>query len=176
MPGVKVLLEVKSAQKDPFSFHAAALASPAEAHRQAEAALTSLGGLGIELDEDVAPVPMFSDTGGPASALREFAGVAAKPRKGPTKASSMVVPAEVSRARMKELQESDKVTVWPNSEMVLLAEGDGVVDDASSHGVGAGRSARASRSRSSGRCWVSRASGPTASADRTWSSASSTRA
>lgn len=135
MANVKVLLEIKQRSSDPFERHAAALESEAEAVDQATSALSALAGLGVEVDEDIAPVPMFSLPGqAPAAALETFAlGVAAE-RQAPKRAPTMVVPADVSRSRLDELRAKDNVTVWPNSQMTYFGPGDTVFDRAPSRG------------------------------------------
>ena len=135
MSAVKILLEVFAERADPFAKHSAALESAAEAESQAIDLLSALDGLGIELDEDVAPVPMFSAPGGaPAIELEAFSAGPAESAEAPPTAASVVIPAEVSRSRLDELRVAENVRVWPNSEMILFAAGDGVFDDASSRG------------------------------------------
>lgn len=135
MPAVKVLLEVFSEQSDPFARHSAALASAAEAEVQADDLLSSLDGLGIELDEDMVPIPMFSTAGGrPAIELEAFSMGPVTAAVAPSSSQSVVVPAEVSRSRLDALREAPNVKVWPNSEMVFFAAGDSVFDAANSRG------------------------------------------
>jgi serine protease AprX len=135
MPAVKVLLEVFSEQSDPFAKHSAALESAAEAEIQAVDLLSSLDGMGIELDEDVAPVPMFSTAGGkPAIELEAFSAGPVTAAVAPSSSTSVVIPAEVNRSRLDALRTAPNVKVWPNSEMVFFAAGDSVFDDATSRG------------------------------------------
>ena len=128
----KVLLEFESKEKAPFSMNEAAAASPLEAARQAIPFLEAVAGLGVELDEFAAPVPMMIGPrgGNPPTVLESFAAnePAADRDKLPTK--TVVIPAEVPLQQLEELRERKGVKVWPNSQLVLYSS---VIDDARSN-------------------------------------------
>jgi serine protease AprX len=117
----KVLVEIAAEPERCFHDFEIAAESEAVAMSQARALLDPLAGLGLETDEDVAPVPLLS-TGvslGPAvrEALRAFPG----PQENPDlPAVSMVIAAEIARDRLEELAAREGVTVWPNSEIALI--------------------------------------------------------
>lgn len=141
MPALKVLLEIKTAEPNPFELHSSAVESAAEAERQATGILAELSGLGLEIDDDAAPVPMFSGAGDAPSLFDAFGPRSGASPEGPspadlqamraTSASSYVVQAEITRERKAELEENDAVTVWPNSELTLI---DSSIDLARSSG------------------------------------------
>ncbi len=135
MSGVKVLLEVFRSEADPFAKHTSAVDSLVEAERQASDILSDIGGIGIEVDDDVAPVPMFfdPDDGLKASALESFSSaVSPGTEKESQQAVSQVVSADVSRSKLDELRDNANVRVWPNSELALVDGQQKVFDEASS--------------------------------------------
>ncbi|KMW56270.1 peptidase S8 and S53 [Candidatus Rhodobacter oscarellae] len=134
MAGLHVLLEMSSKENDAFSRHAAGLESAEEAQKQATEMMGAVGGVGIEIEEDAPPIPMFAATAEDDQALSAFAlGLAGSTGRG-KKTKSHVVQAEVSRTRMGELLEAPDIQVWPSSPMALLDEGAVAFDLASSRG------------------------------------------
>lgn len=135
----KVLLEFTAAKQTPFDISEAAIESPAEAVRQSETLLDAVTGLGVELDEEVVPVPMMIGPGQTAaptgleafagSGLEARAGLAERPSREGVSSQTTVVPAEVPRAALEELKSRANVKVWPNSKLTLL---DSVFDDSRS--------------------------------------------
>jgi hypothetical protein len=61
MAKIQVLLERETQTHEAFNMFAAAVESDSEAESQTESLLSDLAGLGIDLDEDSVPVPMFGD-------------------------------------------------------------------------------------------------------------------
>lgn len=135
----RVLLEFEQSIDQPFAMHEAVLASTSDAEDVSRAFLRDLPGIGVELDPDAAPVPMFVRPA-PVERLQdsdlilaavaddssdrfasEMAAAAAIPEHEPDlSATSVVIPAEVSRSAFDELVARAGVTVWPNSEMTLI--------------------------------------------------------
>ncbi len=127
MAGLKVLLEFNQSVEQPFDMQMEALSSASAAERLSLEVMSALPGLGIELDGDGAPIPMFvqqSDVSIEAEtfSLEMNAAADALERRPAVSATSVVVPAEISRARLSELEERPDVTVWPNSELTLFNE------------------------------------------------------
>ena len=129
MAGVQVLIEVSSVIDDALESFGAATASAAEAERQASDILSEIGGAGIEFDDGFSPIPMYAEPQ-PGAFLEAFS-----PRTRGTPASvSVVLPAEVTRERLGELEGQDGVTVWPNSQLSLFAPVRDTISDATSEG------------------------------------------
>lgn len=135
MAGTKVLIEILRTVDEPFSMHGLALESTGAAESQAADLLADIGGLGIEIEDDIAPVPMFSEGQLDSSfASLESFSEAVRPgtRSEARSAVSSVVSAEVSRSRIDELKGRDDIRVWPNSELTLFETEDSTLDMASS--------------------------------------------
>ncbi|MEO1679950.1 MAG: S8 family serine peptidase [Pseudomonadota bacterium] len=134
MAGVQVLLEVPAERENSLEMFGAATTSSAEAERQASDFLSGIGGLGIEFDDGFAPVPMYAaeDTPpGPGEFLEAFS-----PRTAvaPPTSRTFILPAEVTRTRLDELQGTADVTVWPNSQITLLGPMRSTIEVADSRG------------------------------------------
>lgn len=133
MSKVKVLLEV-AAPEAPAGFErfGQSTESTAEARDAAMPALDLVAGLGVEMDEPFAPVPMFGVADGslpleraPSSELRSFDSPEAN---ADVAATSLVVPAEVDLSTLADLRERDGVRVWPNSPVTLYHDDDATLD------------------------------------------------
>lgn len=121
MVAMRVLVEIEGEQPGCFEDFEATAASPQEAHDRAGQLLEPVAGLGLELVEDVLPVPMLIARQAPAPTLRRaLAGFASPEQQPDLPATSMVVTAEVDPGRYDELCARDGVRVWPDSEIVLL--------------------------------------------------------
>lgn len=120
MSEVSVLLEVETAQPEAFSVFRAAVESEEEAVKETESLLDPVAGYGIELEDERAPVPMFSspEEGQPIQALEAFA---SPEENEDIKAATSVVSVRVPGDRLEELQQHPGVRVWQNSELTLLA-------------------------------------------------------
>ncbi len=121
MVSVRVLVEIEEQRQESFQAFAAAIASTSAAVTESEALLEPLAGLGLQLDDEVVPIPLLTGRGAPERSVREaltaFSSAEASPD---LPASSMVVAAEVDEDRLDALRSRGGVTVWPNSEIVLL--------------------------------------------------------
>jgi serine protease AprX len=121
MVSVKVLVEIEDERQESFQSFEAAVASEAVAFAEAEALLEPFAGVGLNLDEEVVPIPLLSTSrsldGSMSRALADFSGSDASPD---LPAASMVVAAEVDQDRLEDLRSREGVTVWPNSEIVLF--------------------------------------------------------
>lgn len=127
MAKIDVLLEVRSEQSDAFSLHGAAVESTDETLRQAESLVEDLAGYDLEVTDEIAPVPMFSES----AVSDQTAGLAAfaSEEENPDVASeSAVVTARVERSSLEELRGRENVTVWANSELTLFDGGCGCND------------------------------------------------
>jgi serine protease AprX len=126
MAGIKVLLEFERPQQEPFSMQLEALASVSAAEDMARSVMQDLPGIGVELDDDVAPIPMFLSPGavmlaeGANFALEMNAAALDEERRPNVAASTVVVPAQVSAEALEQLVERGDVIVWPNSEITLF--------------------------------------------------------
>lgn len=119
MAKVNVLVEVRREQRDAFALHGAAVESTDETLDQAESAVEDLTGYGLEVTDEIAPVPMF-----PERVVFEegsgFSAFASEEENPDITAESVVVTAEVERSRLEELRARESVMVWPNSELTLF--------------------------------------------------------
>lgn len=127
MAGIKVLLEFDRVEPAPFSMQLEALSSSSAADDLAHSFLDDLPGFGVEVDDEVAPVPMFLTARPPvltevANFALEMSAVAADVERQPQIASgSVVLPAQVSAEALERLRERSDVIVWPNSDLTLFA-------------------------------------------------------
>lgn len=112
MVKLKILVEVKKVVSEAFEHFNAATSSPQEAVRQSESLLGELGGMGLDIYGESAPVPLF-DHGECAeiSARLEASGEIDLP------ATSSVVACEIDAAQLEALEAKQNVLVWPNSPM-----------------------------------------------------------
>jgi len=126
MSAIKVLLEFDQPQSTPFSMQLESLSSVDAAEGIAKSYLDGLPGLGIEIDDEVAPVPMFLSprplmlTQVAEFAMEMNAAAADLEREPHVVAPTVVVPAQVSPEALDQLQARDDVIVWPNSELTLF--------------------------------------------------------
>ena len=118
-----ILVEVRKRSDDAFAQNAALFDSfsTTEAARASESYMADLAGYGLELDDDIAPVPMFSTAESDSPALDAKAFSSAETAEDRT-AETVVVPCSVRSVEVDRLCERDDVTVWPNSELTLLSD------------------------------------------------------
>jgi serine protease AprX len=121
MSTVSVLLEVDAPQPEAFGVFGATVASEVESVNMAESLLEPYAGLGLELEDEHTPVPMFStsEDGRTVGALEAFATPTTNPD---VQSATSVVAARVPQDSLERLQDRG-VRVWPNSELTLLATG-----------------------------------------------------
>jgi serine protease AprX len=83
--------------------------------------LDPVAGLGVELEDEMTPVPMFGKalTGEPAHGLEVFASTDAA---ADITSDTIVVAGRVERERLEELHQRPHVVVWPNSELSLFPD------------------------------------------------------
>lgn len=126
MAAIKVLLEFDRPEAAPFSMQHEALESVEAAEGVARSFIDQLPGIGVEVDDEVAPVPMFLRPGQqPLTEAADFAmemgEAAADPAREPhVVAPTVVVPAQVTTEALDQLLERGDVIVWPNSELTLF--------------------------------------------------------
>jgi hypothetical protein len=118
MARVNVLVEVKREQSDAFAMHGAAVQTTPATLDQAESVVEGLTGYGLEVTDEIAPVPMFADR--VVQGDSGFAAFASEEENPDVAAESVVVAAEVERARVEELGAEETVTVWANSELTFF--------------------------------------------------------
>ena len=192
MAKLDVLIEVKTPQPDAFGAFEAARASETESLDQAERVLSPLAGLGIELEGDAIPVPMFVGPDPAATVPEVFSDFRSTSTNPDLPAVTVVVPAQVESSDLEALRARPGVRVWPNSEITLFADWDpalhdvqeqpsdtvGVLETPTTLGGVDCRPFRPGVEIDTVRALLGRAqsSGTTAIAGRTSSSASSTRA
>ena len=133
MSGIKVLIEVADKREHSLEMFGAAASSPFEAERQAADLLSGIGGSGIEFEDGFAPVPMYSSDG-LAPSTEDFSTTFSPTTDTDPMANSYVLPAEVSRSRLDELEASEDVNVWPNSQLTLFETSREMIAAASSSG------------------------------------------
>jgi serine protease AprX len=125
---VSVLLEVEARTEDALTTFEVATASEQDAVAQAEALLEPAAGLGVELEDEVSPVPMFV---GPAASpywsraperrvLTRLSAFSSSATNADFAAGTAVVAASVERRALEELESRSGVWVWPNSPIQLL--------------------------------------------------------
>ena len=118
MARVNVLVEVKREQSDAFAMHGAAVETTPATLDQAESVVEGLTGYGLEVTDEIAPVPMFADR--VVLGDSGFAAFASEEENPDVAAESVVVAVEVERARVEELGAEETVTVWANSELTFF--------------------------------------------------------
>jgi subtilisin family serine protease len=130
MARVSVLIEIEAAQTDAFETYREAAESGAVSAQQAERLLESLAGLGIEVEGEAIPVPMFVEpdraTAPVPTELSEFGSESTNPDLAST---TTVVTALVDEAAIDELAARPGVHVWPNSELTLYVDWDPALRD-----------------------------------------------
>jgi serine protease AprX len=120
VPKVSVLLEFDVPQQEAFSAFTAATSSVSEATAQADRVLEPVAGLGVELEDEMTPIPMFAEANKamPAYALGVLATTEAN---ADIPSRTIVVAAQVDQDRLEELDQRPHVVVWPNSELSLIS-------------------------------------------------------
>ena len=130
MTKVSVLIEIDATHDEAFRDFEEAVRSEEESIRQSERLLEPLAGLGVELDEDAIPVPMFVAPSGPTAPVPPELEAFPSPDTNPDLPSiTVVVPARVDASVLEELDAREGVRVWPNSELTLFADWDQALHD-----------------------------------------------
>ncbi len=122
MSSVRILLEFEEPQPEAFAAFAVATESSAEAIDATESLLDRVATHGVEMEDEQAPVPMFStlQEPEPMMALATFAESKPSPDLG---SATSVVSARVPADSLEALEREPGVHVWPNSELALLSPG-----------------------------------------------------
>lgn len=132
MAKTKVLLEFQTRAPEAFNMFAAALDSESEAESQTETLFSDLAGIGIDIDEEAVPVPMFGDL--PETSLVELAAFSSSEESPDSEARSSVVACEIDKGGLAALADRPGVTVWPNSQITLFQSDSDPIDAADSEG------------------------------------------
>ena len=125
MSKMNILVEVvqprQQQTRQAFTRHASLAESEIESVNEMETAVSHLAGYGLEVDGDSAPVPMFGDSAKDykTRGLTEFN---TSSTNDDIDASSLIVPCQVARSKVEELQARDDVQIWPNSPLSLFQE------------------------------------------------------
>ena len=121
MAKVRVLIEIEVTNEEAFGRFEEAVRSERESVRQSEALLESLAGLGVELESDSIPVPMFVAPTTPDAPVPPELEAFPSPETNPDMSSTtVVVPARVEASDLDVVSAPDGVHVWSNSELTLL--------------------------------------------------------
>lgn len=130
MTKVSVLIEVDAAQNDAFREFEEAVRSEQESARQSERLLESVAGIGIELDDNAIPVPMFIPPTTPSGSVPPELEDFAVPETNPdVRSVTVVIPARVDAAALEELAAPEGMRIWPNSELTIFADWDPALRD-----------------------------------------------
>ena len=121
MPKVDVLVEVRQKQPEAFTLHSAASESVTQSVSDSESLFADLAGLGLDVTADLAPIPMFGEHEEDYNTLglTAFTNTSTNPDMD---ASSVVVPCQVERSRLADLESRNGIRVWPNSPLTLFQE------------------------------------------------------
>jgi subtilisin family serine protease len=121
-----ILLEVTQQTPDAFGYNAVLFEAPstADAEHASEAAIADLGGYGLELEDDIAPVPMFEtkECVGPLWRLSTEMASSSPETATDMAANTLVVPCSVRSGDHERLCRHEGVNVWPNSELTLFSD------------------------------------------------------
>ena len=119
MSKVNILVEVVQQQSEAFALHAAMIDSQTESVNEAEKLVSNLSGYGLEVVDDIAPIPMF----GEKSEDYEDMGLTSFSNRSTNEdieSSSIVIPCEVDRSKLEDLESNSDIQVWPNSPLTLF--------------------------------------------------------
>lgn len=123
MSKVNVLVEVIQRKSDAFSFHVAMVGSQADSVNEAEKLVANLSGYGLEVLDDIAPVPIFGKKKKDYEDLG-FTSFGMTSTNDDVESSSVVISCQVERSKLKDLESNKDIQVWPNSPLTLLAQRD----------------------------------------------------
>ena len=130
MTKVSVLIEMDATHTEAFREFEEAVRSEQESVRQSERLLEPLAGLGVELEAEAIPVPMFAAPWTPAPTVPPELEAFPIPDTNPDLPSATVVVAvRVDASLLDEISARDGMRVWPNSELTLFANWDPTLHD-----------------------------------------------
>ncbi|MBD3886751.1 S8 family serine peptidase [Phormidium tenue FACHB-886] len=121
MGKIDVLIEVQRQQPEAFEHFRAAMDSEIEALRQGENLVADLGGMGLEVLGEFAPVPMFAENT-VRSETDGFAAFAAPTENPDVFSETIVVTCQVERSLLSTLRDRQDVQVFPNSLLTLFSK------------------------------------------------------
>ena len=122
MARMHILVEVPKDTPDAFSFNSTFFESSSnrDAEHASEEAIADLAGYGLELEDDIAPVPMFGTAESSILAL-EATAFSSPETANDTAANALIVPCTVRSSEYDRLCKHEGVTIWPNSELTLFS-------------------------------------------------------
>lgn len=120
MPTEHVLLEFQATDSDAFEMHASGIASESEGQHQAEKLVHNLSGIGLELDEDSAPVPLFGSGKESAALGLSMESFASGELSPDLPSTSKIVSCTIDAAQREKVAAREDLRVWPNSALTLL--------------------------------------------------------
>ncbi len=121
MSKINVLVEVMQQQSEAFSFHASMVDSQNDSVNEAEKLLSHLSGYGLDVLDDIAPVPIFGKkrTDYEDLGLTSFGDSAIN---NDVDSSSVVISCQVDQSKLEDLESNKDIQVWPNSPLTLLGQ------------------------------------------------------
>lgn len=127
MSKINVLIEIADKRPDSFAMHRSAMGSEVESTTQSEDLGKSLAKLGLDIQGDFAPVPMFTkDSSEKAVASLSFSDFASPSVNADASSDTHVICAHIDHSNLDKLaKHEDVAAVWPNAKMTLFGNGDG---------------------------------------------------
>lgn len=119
MGKIDVLVEVERRVDEAFGHFSMALESEMDSLNLAESLVPDFAGLGLEVQGDIPPVPMFSKKVVSDKEIG-FANFSTMEMSADVPSQSFVIACEVERAKLEELSARPDVRVWPNSPLALF--------------------------------------------------------
>ncbi len=121
---IPCLIEIQTDAEGLEAFHAFTDSSTREAEHQTVKLLDRLARF-VDIDEMIAPVPMFEKVDEPISDFTEFATSTNESTGASDRPSvSKVISARLNTGQLTDLSQQDGVTVWPDSELTLFERAD----------------------------------------------------
>jgi subtilisin family serine protease len=125
MAKVDVLIEVFRQEEEAFVLHNSMLTSTSDSVSFGESLVQGLSGFGLEIKDDIAPVPLFFQQTVEGEAFSSFAAFASPETNPDIPAQSFVVSASLERSSIETLKTRSDVRVFLNSELTLFSERQG---------------------------------------------------
>lgn len=117
MTKVNVLVELSSTRNEAFELHSSSASAGFDSVNEGERLLSNLKGFGLEVSDDIPPVPMFSNGN---KNLQAFSAFSSSELNDDMESTSTVVSCRVEKNKLSALDDRDDITVWPNSELKLM--------------------------------------------------------
>ncbi len=119
MARVSVLLEVVGEVDSAFEMHTSAMDSESESQRQADQLVQNLSGYGLDYDDDMTPIPLFTEPGARPMGLSTFAETT---ESADQSSLSTLVECSLDAERVEDLERVGNYRVWPNSQLTLFQD------------------------------------------------------